>query len=132
MSKWTAVNASIRYDGTMWTHRNYKPELGTPTVKVIFNYEDVEYTGGVPCGSEGSLQFSICNIEEDCTVSIWGNLRDYTNVDELLQYFKRITVDKVIRSGILEINLNGKQIQVYRYHDDRTWLKVFDDLIYKQ
>jgi len=128
MRIWTHINASIRLDNTHFDEK-YKPNLG-PSTDSIYENGDKEYDGIIPCGSEGSLKYNIWygkgegNVA-DCTVSIFGDLRDYDNVEEILNYFTNITKGKSVRSGILEIDLPHKyDYQIYKYVLQKHWLRT--------
>ena len=118
MSIWTHINASIRFDLTNFSD-DLKPVLG----KMYLPYEDSfdleGYDGFIPCGSEGSLRYSIWESKNpdaaaSCTVNIFGDLRDYNDEQEILLYFNRITELKLIRSGILEIDIEGHAVKIYK------------------
>jgi hypothetical protein len=124
MSQWTHVNASIRYDGI--------PALGIPIITEkelgeISTWEnDVEDTI-LPCGSEGSLEYKLIKTGTEnalaCrAVIFYGDLRDYSDVDEILAYFESITSGKMIRSGILEIAVEYQDVMIYRFNtSDKKW-----------
>jgi len=127
MSQWTHVNASIRFDGILNTGLPTEKELGK-----ICRWEDEDTSHwdhpDLPCGSEGSIKYQIIKSTDysmaAMVVVFYGDLRDYENVDEILEYFKRITQGKMIRSGILEIDVEFQSIFVYRYDGViREWLK---------
>ena len=44
-----------------------------------------------------------------------GDLRDYDDENEILEYFKRIVIGKMIRSGILEIDIESQDTIIYRF-----------------
>lgn len=111
MSQWTHVNASIRFDGV--------PSMNLPTESVL------------PCGSEGSIDYTIVGdpVENNMAAMVvvfWGDLRDYDDADEILKYFKSVTAGRMIRSGILEIDVEYKKTLVYRYDSDaEEWILSF-------
>jgi hypothetical protein len=127
MSQWTHVNASIRFDeimniGLLPTEK----ELGK-----ICRWEDEDTSHwdnpDLPCGSEGSIDYKIIkNPDGSCmaamVVVFFGDLRDYDNADEILNYFERVTKGKMIRSGVLEIDVESKDTLIYRY-DSNKWVK---------
>lgn len=122
MSQWTHINASIRFDGILGMGLPTEKELGR-----ICRWEDEDTSHwdnpDLPCGSEGSIEYTIVKTGSEnslaCMAVIFtGDLRDYDNVDEILQYFDRITKGKMIRSGVLEIDVEFRQIYVYRYDSD--------------
>jgi hypothetical protein len=113
MSQWTHVNCSIRYDGL--PHRpNHYP-----------NIYDIDK--GLPRGTEGSLNYHIIqnpdpNSYTRQVVVWWGDLRDYNDREEVLEYFESMTHDRRVRSGILEIYVEGVGEFVYKYyHESGGW-----------
>ena len=119
MSQWTHVNASIRYDGipNLMGDPITESELGKP-VTFFDDFDDCI----LPCGTEGSLEYEIIRTHKysdghiACRAVIFtGDLRDYEDDDEILQYFRRITEGKWIRSGLLEIDIEFRKVLVYRY-----------------
>lgn len=118
MSQWTHVNASIRYD----THIG----IGLPD----FGYN-------VPEGSEGPLTISIWQnphrmMSASHTVSIFGDLRDYNDVEEILRYFTRITTENYdsmdskldVRSGTLEIIRDWIDTKLFRWDSEvNEWIQ---------
>jgi len=128
MSQWTHVNASIRFDGIM--------NMGLPTEKElgkVCRWEDEDTShwdnADLPCGSEGSIDYKIIkNPDESCmaamVVVFFGDLRDYDSADEILKYFERIVKGKMIRSGVIEIDVEFKDTLVYRYDSENNeWVK---------
>jgi hypothetical protein len=117
MSQWTHVNASIRFDAIFGQ--------GLPTEKDLGKVRGLEddHETILPCGSEGSIDYKIIRSQEESSLAamvvvFFGDLRDYNNADEILSYFNKITKNKMIRSGILEIDVERVGIQVYRYNSD--------------
>ena len=127
MSQWTHVNASIRFDGILDSRLPTEEQLGE-----IIQFEDEDYNTILPCGSEGSIEYAIYRNPRGSSlaamvVTWWGDLRDYNDVDEIMNYFNKIIVGRSIRSGIIEIDVEYGFTYVYKYHpDDHTF-----DLIHK-
>lgn len=125
MSVWTHVNGVIRFDGIA-ALGDSKPDCGN-----MAHFEDSEEVWDkcdIPCGSEGSLTINIWeNPDETClarwTVTIFGDLRDYDNDDEIIEYFNRITKDNFIRDGLFSIN--GSTVNAYMYEQN---LKKFEKI----
>ena len=125
MSQWTHVNASIRFDGILGMGLPTEKELGK-----ICKYGDKDYSHwdkpDLPLGSEGSIEYEIVKTGGEnslaCMVVVFaGDLRDYNNSGEILDYFIRITKKRMIRSGILEITVEGEDTLIYRFNEER-WL----------
>ncbi len=124
MSQWTHVNAAIRFDGLLG--------MGIPTIKdlgKICRWEDSDTSHWtnpeLPCGSEGSIEYSIVKTGSEnslaCMAVIFtGDLRDYDDADEILEYFKRITNGKMVRSGILEIEIEYKGGIIYQFYNGKN------------
>lgn len=129
MSQWTHVNASIRFDGLLGMGLPTKAELGE-----VCRYEDEDISSWddsiLPCGSEGSIDYKIVrnpntNSMAAMVVVFFGDLRDYSDSTGILEYFKRITEGKMIRSGILEIEVESSEPLLYRFDkEDREWVEL--------
>ena len=120
MSQWTHINASIRFDTLMGMGEPTREELGEPCY-----FENMEKCGDkLPYGSEGSLDYRIIQRTdcENCMAShavvFFGDLRDYDDVEEIMEYFNNITKDKIIRSGIIEIEVESNRVWIYRFSDE--------------
>jgi hypothetical protein len=137
MSQWTHVNASIRFDGIMG--------LSTlPTEKELGKMckwgdkDDSHWDNpDLPCGSEGSLEYTIIKTGTEnsiaCMAIIFiGDLRDYDDDKEILAYFNKITTGQMIRSGVLEIQIEYNDTIVYRFNDDSNQWEECSRVKYKQ
>lgn len=129
MSQWTHVNASIRFDVMLGHGMPTKEELGK---MCLWGDEDTSHWDNpdLPCGSEESIQYKIVNTGPEnslanTAVIFTGDLRDYNDTKEILNYFKKITKDKMIRSGILEIYVEYRTSLIYRYIED-NWILVYE------
>lgn len=117
MSQWTHVNASIRFDGIQ--------EMG-----MLPNESD--FRVNLPMGSEGALKYDILlNPDESCmaamAVVFYGDLRDFDSEDakEILPYFENLCKDRMIRSGLLEIDIEYGDRLFYWYNDENSrWESV--------
>lgn len=128
MSQWTHVNASIRFDEINREDLPTEKELGK-----ICRWEDEDFShwgnSTLPCGSEGSLEYAIiANPDIHCiaamAVVFFGDLRDYNNANEILKYFGKITEGRMIRSGILEVDIENNNTLIYRYDsENKKWVK---------
>ncbi len=127
MSIWTHVNAAIRFDGIPGVAPQTRPDLGN-----TYHYDDDESVFSecnVPCGSEGSLQYRLVEYDTGLpwlAAHIWGDLRDYENIDAIVAYLTRIVAGQIIRSGIAEIAVEGQPEQVWQYHheEEKGWQLV--------
>lgn len=94
MSIWTHVAGIIRVDAIL-----------NLTEKPIYSYN-------VPCGSEGSLDVSLWENPHSSdlakyTISIFGDLRDYDDEEEIIDYFTRITKGQMIRQACFTLEVEG-------------------------
>lgn len=130
MSTWTHVNGSIRFDSIRFSAMNdkLKPELGN---KVSFDDDEAAWDAcDIPCGSGGSLDYSIIENKDISSmaayvVTIWGDLRDYDNLEEIKKYLEKITKDRMIRSGVVEINIESKTDTILCYDKGkREWVPL--------
>jgi hypothetical protein len=127
MSQWTHVAAVIRIDDLCIDDR--PPEF--PDVGNMAAYGDSAETWArcdIPRGSEGSLQHTVWrNPKENhvsaYTVTVWGDLRDYDNEEEIVAYLERITSGRTVRAGIAEIDTEGRAATVVQHTDD-GWVKL--------
>jgi len=130
MSQWTHVNAIIRFDGIKGITPD--PELGHTV-----NFDDHEDTWDkcdIPCGDAGSLQYELKEVGEGIprfVASIWGDLQDYSDIDEIERYLNRIVSGQLIRSGVAEINVECGITKVLRYtpypnSDSGKWQTVWE------
>ena len=117
MSQWTHVNAAIRFDRV-------------PGVRLSLFSPDLK--ADVPTGSEGPLRHRSVTYGDELSaawlaVHIWGDLRDYADVEEIRKYLERVTAGKIVRDGVATINVeNGRQV-VLRYEPrEDAWITVMD------
>ena len=120
MSTWTHVAAVIRIDCLRLSGLpGNNIDLGFP---VKFGDPPERWKQcTVPCGSEGSLEHFVHenphkNDTAAYVVTIWGDLRDYDNVDEIIKYLNRVTSDQMIRQGTAEIRV-GRNNPVHMHYD---------------
>ena len=122
MSIWTHVAGVIRIDG-LDEDFNWDELLGK---EVGYNdsYDVWEDAGShpneyMPCGSEGSLEKSIWkNPDEHClaayTVSVFGDLRDYDDLDAIVKWFEQVCKKLWVRNAVLTAECeNGRVVNVY-------------------
>lgn len=114
MSNWTHVAAIARVDCL----RFYGQEMDFEAIfGKTLRYEDESHLWEeaecypdrfLPMGSEGSLNMSVwSNPDKNClasyTVSIFGDLRDHDNPDEIINWFKNKCVDLDIRNACITV-----------------------------
>lgn len=127
MSQWTHMAATIRFDALRMAGMP-APNLGnTCTYESDQNAWDL---CNVPCGSEGSLQYHVWenpspNDLAAYTAMIWGDLRDYGDVEEITEYLNQVTDGHMIRQGVAEIEVEGGEPVVLRHdRDQNAWVKA--------
>jgi len=96
MSVWTHINGSIRIDNI-----SNKTRTSLATI-------DLALKKNIPTGSEGNIEYRISKIiDEDAQdvfqVSIFGDLRDYENYQEVKEWFYSICDKFNIRQAILQV-----------------------------
>lgn len=121
MSQWTHVAAVIRYDSL---------RLGALGLVDDPNYHDPlpELHGGVPTGSEGPLQVHLSMNPDPQSVAayvvtVFGDLRDYDNVAEIVAFLHRITArwEGGIRAGVAYIDVEGRPPVVLHFDGEKGW-----------
>lgn len=125
MSVWTHVAGIIRYDDLRSITPEslllfkYKKALG-----ITCDFEDSEEMNelcNVPCGTEGSLQWNLTenpHIDDLAAyiVTIWGDLRDYDDLDEIKAWFERCVIGEhfLVRNAVLHAKVE--------YGPERIWV----------
>lgn len=125
MSQWTHVCGCIRIDSI--THQGMEEKIKEALGDII-SYDSPSNDWDMadccpelftPFGSEGGIKYSIWenpkhNHIAAYTVSIWGDLRDYQNVDEIKQWFNKVLYNSnlIIRDAVLSVDVEyqGKTI----------------------
>lgn len=108
MSQWTHVAGCIRVDAVRIINdpiNDIKKVLGK-----IVRYGDSDWDTTIPCGSEGSLKYQIIeNPDKNCMaaycIPIWGDLRDYSNVEEIENWFNSCCENLIVRNAVLNIDV---------------------------
>jgi len=133
MSQWTHVAGIIRLDALAFLGGNIEKELQNAFGNSV-NYEDSEdkwYSCNVPCGSEGSLEYSIQKTAHSDSqlawgvLYIWGDLRDYQDQNKIYDWVKE-SIGKLqsisVRSCNVKIDVeyHGSYL-VYDLMDDETF-----------
>ncbi len=118
MSIWTHVVGVIRFDGLPGLTPD--PDVGIPCT---YHDNDKQWDKcNIPRGSEGSLSISKWrdpsghSVAKD-TITIFGDLRDYDNEQEIIDYFKRITKKQAIRQACFTFNVEGSPARTFVWDD---------------
>ena len=97
MSNWTHVAAVARIDGWPWDEKDFETifgkELRYEDDMGVWDDADEHPEKYLPRGREGSLSMSVwTNPDGSClaryTVSIFGDLRDHDDAQEIIDWFK--------------------------------------------
>ena len=105
MSIWTHVCGCIRVDSI-----RIGVEKDKDHDKIVHAIER-----GIPCGSEGPIKYDIwINRDRSCiaayTVSIFGDLRDYDDIEEIESWFRNACENLLVRNAVIHIEVeNGNK-----------------------
>lgn len=156
MSQWTHVGGVIRIDGIPSLAGLNQEQEKAEIQKMLGNtcsYDDDESKWdacNVPCGSEGSLQHSYSFVGHDdvgkgfiasssltrSAIGIWGDLRDYDDEQEIINWFKGILAKFQpnhpenkglfsIREALLSIEVEGRNKKtVCVWNNDKKKMKI--------
>lgn len=129
---WLHVNGCIRIDSLRWVTPDPTLNLIQELLGDIIKYDHVGLFGTkhgerpdspIPCGTEGSLEYEIIvnpdpNTVVAYTIPIWGDLRHYTNIAEVEDWFYNIVrhEDLIMRQAVLQIDDNNGNVKVL-YHN---------------
>ena len=131
MSQWTHVNASFRLDSFGRTEDEELIDIFGKSID-FYHMDEIEYDEDweikdkdkyLPMGSEGTLKMSIWhNPDESCiastTVSIFGDLRDYDDYEEIEKWFNKCcnAFGSIgIRQAFCQVNVEGFGTKVFQY-----------------
>ena len=94
MSIWTHVVGCIRVDGvkSMGSHTDHVERILGPQC----TYDKWNDESTLPKGSEGGLQYRVIEYDDGLpwvAVPVWGDLRDYDDLDEIAAWFKKTLAD---------------------------------------
>lgn len=129
MSVWSQVAGIIRIDGiqSLYDDIDFDKIIGKECLwhSDLSVWEDQQANPEkyLPMGSEGSLEKSIW-INPDkrsltaYTVSIFGSLRDHTDVDGIIKWFKDICDKNWVRNAVITIDNDLVGIKTYTYNLD--------------
>jgi len=113
MSQWTHVCGCIRVDAFRIGENDFERFQIESALGRIVRYGDDDYETILPCGSEGSLEYEIYeNPDKTCiaayVVAIWGDLRDYSDVEEIEEWFNvACSTITFVRNAVLHIDVEG-------------------------
>lgn len=117
MSIWTHVAGCVRVDGISFIDPS--PLELLDRLGVIRTYDDDDcFETKIPCGSEGSLRYDIwvnpsASSVAMYTVSIFGDLRDYDDLEGVKDWANEAFEGLMIRQGTIEINCeNGRSLHL--------------------
>lgn len=136
-SVWTHVNASIRIDAYRSTLGEHSP---LNDLDKVVTYRDIMQAHKqkrelpktkLPMGSEGSLNYILYQ-DTDLSVTsayvlvIFGDLRDYNNTQEIIDYINTISKNWIIRSGLIEVTVSDRGTSIWAYDDnENTFTEVY-------
>lgn len=126
MSQWTHVAGIFRVDALIINEEVQKEtikEIKGLLGKIVDFGDDDDWNTLLPCGSEGSLKYEVIpnpslNSLSAFTIPVWGDLRDYDNVDEIISWFEGVCRNLWIRQAIIEIDVEGQDPVVHRYEQE--------------
>lgn len=132
MSIWTHVSGCIRIDGLEFLDDNIKSSIKSAFGKTC-QWEDPKNVWDectVPCGSEGSIQYSVVKTGSENSLAwglvyLWGDLRDYESPDEIFKWLQVACNDFWIRNCAVEIEVEGKSRHVV-FLENGMKLKMID------
>jgi len=155
MSIWTHVNGSIRIDGLFLANAVKEEQEINKIVGKIVTYDDLEKMPmneepktDLPMGSEGSLHYKFvfygqdsedgtCHSVSRGSILIWGDLRDFDNSNEVVEWFKNL-ISKIsmtdsknpffVRDAILDVYTEGRNrfICVQNQNNELKVIQVAD------
>lgn len=151
MSQWTHVSGIIRVDSFVDEEvtKEKEEKLLKGLLGPIRNYDEEKSSEQchLPCGSEGSLKYEVsitgyAHREPDYFsasvsrghISIWGDLRDYEDYQEILDWFKSLcsSMEKEIgysvRDSILTIDVDFKKY-LHCFYDTQLGRIVVLDIV---
>ncbi len=122
MSQWVKVFGLVEFGWQLSKKELVKLEkqLGTPSTRM---YDSV---GSIPCGSEGSIQYTITQIRKlddsyNTCVIIKGNLRDRSSeefIESIRDWFKKVVYHKDFYTDEFFLEISGLNYEIIRYKDE--------------
>lgn len=113
MSTWTHVAGCIRIDDLSTTREEHKKKAAE-IIRTAFK--------NMPCGSEGPLNVRIyINPHIFCfaafVLTIYGDLRDYDNIEEIENWFNSVCSQFIIRQAVITIECDNGQSKTITYKE---------------
>lgn len=124
MSTWTHVVGAVRFDGIPGMgplHKLQTIEEIVIGVKKVTDEGVVDHNwrNPLPMGSEGPIQYKIHEYGKGLPwiiITIWGDLRDYDDVDEIDKWFMELCgAWPLIRDGVLSIRVDDGRTRIVEY-----------------
>lgn len=143
MSNWTHVAGVIRVDSLRFNEdidfdkligkefMPYKNILDNDSIedtiaKLNEAYADLEADSSayLPMGSEGSLHKSVWTNPDECAcaayvVTIWGDLRDHHDANEIVEWFKKICDKLWVRQACITVENERNGTVNWAYEEER-------------
>ena len=127
MSQWTHVAAIFRVDSFRFAGEKlnfteiFGKELGYDDLDAWYE-ADVCPEKFLPFGSEGSLHMSVwenpkVNHLAAYTVSVFGDLRDYSDIEKIMNWFDEKCKLVRIRQAVITVD-NGNEVETKTYVDE--------------
>lgn len=128
MSNWTHVAGIMRIDDIRPFHPDKEVNFDDVIGREV-NYNDPEDIWAdadfhperyLPMGSEGSLHKHIwINSDINCmaayTISVFGDLRDHDNADEIINWFREKCDNLAIRNAVITVENESYGSKTYTY-----------------
>lgn len=131
MSNWTHVAGVVRVDSFRFidSELNFDEIFGKEDLfespEEVWEDATENPDGYLPMGSEGSLHKSIWvnpDKSQFCsyTVTIFGDLRDHHDPDEIIEWFKKKCKPLYIRNAVITVSneRNGTKTYTYTYEEE--------------
>lgn len=131
MSVWTHITGALRIDAVVMNKQHEQMILKKvhETLGKTCNHDstsDVFNACNVPRGSEGSLQYYVHQYDTGlpwAIIGIWGDLRDYDNVDEIKAWWEKVCkAFPLVRQGVLVVRCeasNESHVWPYVHADEK-------------
>jgi hypothetical protein len=137
MSQWTHINGSIRIDYLQLENpdkeiiEDIKKHFGN--ICDFYSNREMWKNCNVPLGSEGSVQYDV-QLTGDAhslarvRIQIWGDLRNYENTEEIIEWIKQATKELIIRDGVIQIDVESKEKTILIWNDDKDeWQNILKE-----